>query len=251
MAGKVPRLMSFLGALALSTQAGHAQTANAMAAYQNQAVQLYTNTSSCTNTIWITMPAGTSATTTLPVALNLPLPDVGTDININDGRPHTIRFQDGTIIDVKANGSFEIKDEDAKVIYRANRSRDFNPFINASDKLEDFIKFCGTVGVRQGDMLGIPLKHFIAWLVIEAARADGEPEPSVPLLSDLRMNAQPHCRQCGRFISSSLFSQKLEFCRPVCFEAAFAKNREMAMTRAGVKSCQALDMAEKALELEQ
>lgn len=181
-------------------------------------------TSATSNTIWFTNSTA-STTTSMPVLVSGlgAGHGLGREINLNDGRPHTIKFPDGTIIEVKANGSFEIFDDDAKVIYAANRSRDFNPFLNASDKLEDFIRFCGEAGVRQGDVLGIPIKHFIGWLIVEAARADGEPAPKVALLPDLRKAARPHCRTCGRFISPRLPAQKIEFCRPRCFETALGR----------------------------
>lgn len=201
----------------------------ATSSYYNQAVgNVYTSTTSAGTTTWIctntatTSTTGTSGTPTLTQAQAL-LGMVGgmsPDIHLNDGRAHTIHFPDGTIIEVRPNGSFEIHDKDAKVVYRANRSRDFNPFLNASDKLEDFIAFCGTAGVRQDDMLSIPIKHFIAWLVIEAARADGEPEPEAPLLlPDLRPQSLPRCLSCGRFMSPRVKARKLDFCRPSCFEA--------------------------------
>jgi hypothetical protein len=141
-------------------------------------------------------------------------------IRLEAGKSRTISFPDGTIIDFKLDGSFEINDKNAKVVYRANRSHDFNPFINASDKLEEFIKFCGEIGVRQGDMLNIPIKQFVQWLVIEAARADGD--KSIPLeLPDL---TKPRCRTCQRFISRKLKADGIEFCRPVCLEAKLKKH---------------------------
>jgi hypothetical protein len=108
---------------------------------------------------------------------------------IQDGRPITMRLPDGTMIDVRADGSYTIDDSDAKVVYRASRVRDFNGYLNASDKLEDFILYCGEQGVRQDEMLSIPVKHFVAWLVVEAALADGEEPPAA--LPDLRDFCQP------------------------------------------------------------
>lgn len=198
-------------------------------AYNNASNQgIYTSTSSGTTSVWIT-GATTSTTTTLTQGQAVGLMHgLATDIRINDGRAHRIHFPDGTIIDIKANGSFEIQDQDAKVVYKANRSRDFNPFINASDKLEAFIKFCGEAGVRQGEVLDIPIKHFIGWLIVESAKADGEPEPDVLLLPDLRAKA-PRCLICARFISPVLKSNKVEFCRPVCFETKL--RRTLALPR--------------------
>jgi hypothetical protein len=143
---------------------------------------------------------------------------------VQDGKPCILELPDGTKIDVKANGSFEISDKGAKVVYRANRVRNFNPFLNASDKLEDFIRFCGTQGVRKGDMLQLPISLFIAWLVVEAAKADQEPAPAVPLLPDLRKRLRPHCAGCGRFIRRSLVQKQVFFCSPACFERHYMRN---------------------------
>lgn len=187
---------------------------------------LYSPTS---NTMYYTSsnPATTSTTTT-STYMNVPvsslqamhLLEIDRILNFTDGQPHTLRFPDGTVIEVEANGSFTINDKNAKVVYKANRSRNFNPFLNASDKLEDFIKFCGQAGVKQDEVLNIPIKHFIGWLIVESAKADHEPTPDIPLLPDLRKENRPHCLVCGRFMSKKLKARKIEFCRPSCFETA-------------------------------
>jgi hypothetical protein len=105
------------------------------------------------------------------------------DFTVDLGTQLTVRLPDGARLSVESDGSYSIDDSDAKVTYRA-ASRDFNSFINASDKLEKFIEFCGSLNVKQDEMLNIPVKHFIAWLVVEAARADGE-TPEANLLENL------------------------------------------------------------------
>lgn len=140
-------------------------------------------------------------------------------LRVMDGEQQTIHLPDGTVIEVKKDGSYEIQDKDAKVIYRANRIRDFNAFLNASDKMEAFIRFCGEHGVRRGEMLDLPVKHFIAWLILEAAKADQEEQPDVPLLADLRREAsQPRCVSCGRFMPRRRKRAGLTVCRTLCFE---------------------------------
>lgn len=144
-------------------------------------------------------------------------------LRIDDGQPIKIELPDGTIIDVKADGSFTIEDKAAKVIYRAARMRDFNPFINVSDRLEQFIEFCGKQGVRQGEMLELPINLFIGWLAIEAARADKEPDPAIPLLPDLRKRMTPRCPGCGRFTLAEMRVRHIEFCAPPCFERHYRR----------------------------
>ncbi|MDO8683954.1 MAG: hypothetical protein Q7N50_10790 [Armatimonadota bacterium] len=138
--------------------------------------------------------------------------------SVADGEKATIKLPDGTVIDIERDGSFVLNDKDAKIIYRANRLREFNKFINVSDRLEEFIAFCGQHGVRQGEMLDLPVRLFIGWLAIEAAKADKEPEPDIKLLPDLRKCQTPRCVNCGKFILREMPAMKIEFCAPKCFD---------------------------------
>lgn len=132
------------------------------------------------------------------------------------GRPLKLKMADGTVIDVDPDGSFRVVDKDAKVTYRASRMRDFNRYMNASDLLEEFVRFCGEQGVTQGEFMAMPVKVFIAWLVVRAAEADGEPPPEpIPALPDLR---RPRCQACKRFIPRKLALRRIEVCGAVCLE---------------------------------
>lgn len=151
----------------------------------------------------------------------------GGDIKIEDGNEAEISLPDGTIIKVEKDGSFRILDKDAKVIYRANRVRDFNPFVNVSDKLEGFIAYCKEQGVRQSEFMDLPIKLFIGWIVLQAALVDKEPEPvEIKLLPDLKREAVPHCLWCGKFIRLLLKRKKVEFCGQPCFNNYFEKVNE-------------------------
>jgi hypothetical protein len=84
--------------------------------------------------------------------------------------------------------------------------REFNRFLNASDMLVKFIEFLGTQQVKQHEALQIPIDLFIAWLVVEAAKADGE-EPDQKEQAKLEKlgvllltGPQPRCA-CGRFMA--------------------------------------------------
>jgi len=81
----------------------------------------------------------------------------------------------------------------------------FNKFINASDMLEGFIAFLGAEGVRQGEVMGMPLDHFIKWLIIKACEADGEEADVVLALPAPKR--QSRCLGCQRFIPISLTPQ--------------------------------------------
>jgi hypothetical protein len=96
------------------------------------------------------------------------------DVDVDAGQTITLRMPDGSQLFIE-KGNVRIEDKDAKVTYKANRLREFNRYLNASDLLEDFIKFVGTADVSRGEFLKLPVELFIKWLVVEAARADGEP----------------------------------------------------------------------------
>lgn len=147
--------------------------------------------------------------------------DGGGRYKLHKGFAYVLELPDGAYLEIGADGSYLFKEDDAKVRYKA-APRDFNPFLNASDKIEDFIKFCGQHGVRKDEMLQLPLKLFIAWLVIEAAKADQEPEPNIPLLPDLRKRTEARCAQCGRFMKRTIKAKQIDVCRVECFEARIA-----------------------------
>jgi hypothetical protein len=194
-------------------------------------------TSTTSNLVWVSTSNSTIPTPVFSNQVNcrpdqmVYVPYTPDKIDLAVGHARTIHFPDGTWIDFEVSGSFRIFDKDAKVIYKAARCRDFNPFINASDKLEEFIKFCGTIGIRADDMLGIPIQSFIQWLVIEAARADGEflahsPTALLPYYS------KPRCRSCGRFMSPQLKADGIEFCRPECLAVKLNSHRSQSNGKA-------------------
>lgn len=69
--------------------------------------------------------------------------------------------------------------EDASPIRRPP-PREFNRFINASDLLEEFIHYLGTLSVKKSEVMELPVELFIKWLIIRACEADGE-EPNVEM----------------------------------------------------------------------
>jgi hypothetical protein len=87
---------------------------------------------------------------------------------------------DGSTLHVDPYGNYKVLDQDAKVTYKANRIREFNRFINASELLEDFIRYVGTQGVTQIEVLDLPVNAFIHWLIWQAALKDGDPTDDLP-----------------------------------------------------------------------
>jgi hypothetical protein len=100
----------------------------------------------------------------------------------------------------------------------------FNKYINASDMLEEFIKFLGTHNVRQGEVMGLPMDLFIKWLIIRAAEADNEPTDVVfqlPAPKD-----QPRCLGCQKYIKNGTPAQMHG---PKCAEWYFARQQKVAV----------------------
>jgi len=77
--------------------------------------------------------------------------------------------------------------------------REFNKYISASDLLEEFIRWLGEQGLRQGEVSKLPLEYFIKWLVIRACEEDQE-EPNVELPALPAPKAFHRCVGCGRFM---------------------------------------------------
>lgn len=127
----------------------------------------------------------------------------------------TLEFDDGTIIEVDDMGNFKIIDKDATVIYQGCKIREFNPFINASDQLEDFIRDLGKLGVKQSEVLNVPIDLFINWLICKAAEQDGDIVPTdVPRLETTVKKQKNRCKCCGRYIQKKLIENDIYFCNP-------------------------------------
>jgi len=96
---------------------------------------------------------------------------------------HGMQYElpDGALLDIDDLGNYKIQDQHAKVIYRANRVREFNRYLNASDLLEAFIDDVGKLdGVDQTQVLRLPIEAFINWLILQAATKDGDPTDHLP-----------------------------------------------------------------------
>jgi hypothetical protein len=132
-------------------------------------------------------------------------------------QPHSsLKLPDGSVVDVDGHGNFTISDKDAIVTYKGNNVREFNQFINASDLLEAFIGDLGDLGVKQDQVLNVPIETFINWLIFKAAEQDGDDvPPDVPLLeSSVTPHKHPKCLCCGKFIKKALVEHKIHFCSP-------------------------------------
>jgi len=180
-----------------------------------------------TGSIWYNTTSGTSTSTATNISITncTFVSSGGTAIyidadssfvhdngNIQVHNGSVLELPDGTIINVDDNGNFEILDDDAKIIYKANRVREFNRYMNASDLLEAFIEDLGKANVKQGEVLSVPIEMFINWIIHKSAEQDGDSIPQdIPSLEDNKYK-HPQCKCCGRFIKKSLFAKGLHFC---------------------------------------
>lgn len=107
-------------------------------------------------------------------------------IDVQEGHPAEIKLPDGTLLNVDEKGNFTINDSEAKIIYKSDRMKEGNKFINATDLIESFIKALGEKGVKQTDVLSIPIELFFTWLVAEAAKQDAEEVPEMDVVEQLK-----------------------------------------------------------------
>lgn len=125
---------------------------------------------------------------------------------------------DGSNLVIDDLGNYRIEDKSAKVTYKANRIREFSPHLNASDMVAKFMEYVGALGVKQGDMFGLPIQLFIHWLIIEAAERDNDPLPDdvKPIANHPRLTylLKPKCLCCGRFIPRLNMQNRFPFCSP-------------------------------------
>jgi len=143
--------------------------------------------------------------------LTNPIPDI-----LRPDKKMEILMKDGTIIKIDENLNHTILDQNAKVIYKGNRIREFNKYINASDLLEQFITDMGKLGAKQSNILSTPIEIFINWLILKAAQQDGDTLPEPP-----KLIRKPKCKLCGKFILQQLADKGFNFCNPSHSETYF------------------------------
>ena len=212
-----------------------------MAAYQKQAMAMVnqmnkvmitgrtssvqTNSTISNSNLWSTpgtststIQAGNTITWSNDMMATVPL-----EQKLYEGRTYVLR--DGTKIVVDAKGNYEIIDDEAKVIYKACRMREFNRYINSSDLLEEFIGYLKSMGVRRMELSEISISTFVNWLIVRAAEADGEPVPEEDknfLLEDISKNNSEGCAHCGSRLPMALTHIGSRFCSGACTDSFLA-----------------------------
>ena len=124
---------------------------------------------------------------------------------------------DGSELVPDGKGGCEQVASDGTVTYRPCSIRNFNRFLNASDLVDEFIRALGTAGMKQDQVLKIPLGPFIHWLIGKAAEADGDPVPAdiPPVKHDPQLamfRKEPRCKLCGRFLPKRMAQGGMFFC---------------------------------------
>lgn len=164
---------------------------------------IYTAQPSAPNQVAMYQQAALTAQNTWGTAYDTPNVQSGPDQRmISDRFVGEILLPDGSKV-VIDKGNFHVEDKAAQITYKANRVREFNRFLNASDLLQAFIADLGEAGARQSDVLAVPIELFINWLILKAAEQDHEPA---------RGGILPRCRWCQRFISRARVQAGIMFC---------------------------------------
>jgi len=103
--------------------------------------------------------------------------------------------------------------------------RILNQYLSASDLLEKFIADIGARGIKEGEVLNVPIELFINWLVCKAAEEDGHAPPEG--LKQLPSNVVPirgdRCRCCGQFITAHRRKAGVLFCSDAHMDQYLAK----------------------------
>jgi hypothetical protein len=202
------------------------QTATVSSTFVNSHV---TGSTSVLTNMWITN-SSSNATTANPVYHNTyvrPSEQRGL-MNYAKDFSGVVELPDGAKL-IFENGNYRIQDKDAKITYKANRNREFNKFLNASDLLEQFIDYLGSLKLTMNEVLQVPIETFIMWLIISAAEADKEDKPEQELLllehkvDELKTIRKPRCKCCGQFIHLARKRKGIEFCSGLHMDRWFSK----------------------------
>lgn len=147
---------------------------------------------------------------------------------VSNQESFSLDLPDGSVFHFD-RGKYRIEDANAKITYAANRSRDFNRFVNASDLVAEFIEFAAkTAGGpdEPADILKLPLDLFIAFLIVRASEQDSEVPPDAAMAKldrDIPIALLPpprpatprgRCSCCGRFVKDRVRDTGILACSP-------------------------------------
>jgi hypothetical protein len=139
------------------------------------------------------------------------------------GSEYRIDLGNGEYLEVDADGKVTHHAQSTR-IYEPCRRYEFNPFVNASDIMEEFVEFVAALGVRRQAFLELPLGLFVKYLILRSAEKDGDdleelgvsPE-SLRADKALVASTKPlkwsgRCLRCGRYVKRERVSLGFAFC---------------------------------------
>jgi hypothetical protein len=169
---------------------------------------MYTPSGTGSTLYWVDTGTGTGYAKTDAQVREIRVPVPVKDLE----RGKSYDLPDGAKLEIDAQGNYTVLDDAAKVVYKANRIREFNVYLSASDLLEDFIRDMGKEGVLQSELLQLPVNCFIHWLILQAAIKDGDStEDCVPPQKFLPKK-KDRCKCCGRFLPRVQLVADIHFC---------------------------------------
>ena len=130
---------------------------------------------------------------------------------------YSLSMHDGCMINITNEGSWWIDDTNGKRVYNRAPQRGFNPYMNTSDMMEQFMADMAEMGFTQDQFLRLPTEVFINWLILRAAEHDGDEVPSDIVSpsehpATLRITEQPRCLHCGVEIPQERVAKGIQFC---------------------------------------
>lgn len=153
-------------------------------------------------------------------------------MELERGHPHHLKLPDGSSLYVDRDGNWHVDDSAQQVVYKANTVREFNPYVSCSDIMEQFIGLCGKLGLKRQQLLQLPVELFIRFLILEAAKKDGEIPPTAPLEQHPALQAgralRARCGRCGRFVRKQSAALGILFCGPQHL-AEYAQRHNLAL----------------------
>lgn len=193
-----------------------------MSTISNTSANLYiiNNGSSYTTSTTYVGLSTTSTSAGWDISHNLISNYLNDKIVIPIGTEVVVKLPGDVTLTVNKDGSYKIEDSD-KVTYKRCNIREFNRYINASDLLEEFIKFMGKFDIKQGEILSVPIELFINFLIIRSCQEDNDDlPPDVKKIEDhsYLKRKLPRCGCCGRFIPNRFINKNMYFCSGICFD---------------------------------
>jgi len=93
--------------------------------------------------------------------------------------------------------------------------RILNKYLNGSDLLEEFILDMKPMGIRQNEILQVPIELFINWMIMKSAEAE---DAEIPALSQLPTKRRDRCWECGQFVTLEQRKASMFFCSGAHFD---------------------------------